>query len=115
MQPTRNGRATARTDVLPDAVRRARPLAARARGVALLATTTLAHVPARAAVSDDGFVEWLPWLVLGAVALFVAGLVLRMVLAARFPKGYRAWARSRRDAFAERNDTWDRADEEFRK
>lgn len=58
---------------------------------------------------------WLPWIVLGAIALFVAGVVVRMVLSARFPRGFRQWAASRRDAFAERNDQWDKADEEFKR
>ena len=59
--------------------------------------------------------DWLTWVVVGALALLVIGIVLRMVLSARFPKGYRAWARTRRESFAERNEAWDRADEEFRK
>ena len=63
----------------------------------------------------SGGTEWVPWVVLGAVALFVIGIVLRMILAARFPKGYGAWARSRRDAFAQRNAEWDRTDEESRR
>ena len=65
--------------------------------------------------SSVGAAEWLPWLILGAVGVFVVGVLLRMFLAARFPKGYRTWARSRRDEFAQRNDAWDRADDEFRK
>lgn len=55
--------------------------------------------------------EHLPWLILGAIALFVVGVALRMLLAARFPRGYGAWARSRRDSFAQRNAQWDRTDE----
>lgn len=58
---------------------------------------------------------WLPWLVVGAIVLFIAGIVVRMIVAARFPKGYREWAASRRDAFAERNEDWDRADDDFRR
>lgn len=67
-----------------------------------------------AAATNDGLADWLPWLVLGAIGLFVAGVALRMFIAARFPKGYGAWARSRRDSFAERNAQWDRGDEERR-
>ena len=58
---------------------------------------------------------WWSWLVIGAIVLLVAGIVARMVLAARFPRNYREWARERRDDFAARNDAWDRRDEEFRK
>ena len=57
--------------------------------------------------------DWLSWVVIGAIGLLVAGIVLRMVLAARFPKGYRAWASARRERFGANNDAWDRADEEF--
>lgn len=64
------------------------------------------------AATNGGDAGWLPWLVLGAIALFVAGVALRMFIAARFPKGYGAWARSRRDSFAERNAQWDRNDDE---
>jgi hypothetical protein len=71
--------------------------------------------PAAAAAADSGVSEWLPWIVLGAIVAFVAGVALRMLIAARFPKGYGVWARSRRDSFAERNARWDRADDEFRK
>ena len=63
----------------------------------------------------SGDADWIAWVVLGAVALFVVGIVLRMILSARFPKGYGAWARSRRDAFAQRNAEWDRADEDPRR
>ena len=52
---------------------------------------------------------------IGAIVLIVAGIVTRMVLAARFPRNYREWARARRDGFAARNETWDRSDEEFHK
>lgn len=58
---------------------------------------------------------WLAWLVLGAIALFVAGLVIRMVLAARFPHGYKEWAFLRRQKFAARNEAWDDEDEAFRR
>lgn len=54
---------------------------------------------------------WLPWLVLVAIALLVAGIALRMIIAAQFPKGYGAWARSRRDNFAKNTAQWDRDDE----
>lgn len=67
-------------------------------------------VPALAATSDAGL-EWLQWIVLGAIALLVAGIALRMLLAARFPKGYGTWARSRRDSFAHNNAQWEREDE----
>ena len=96
----------------PERVRRAGfPAALRATALA----AGVASLPAHAASAADSTAEWLPWLVLGGVALFVVGLLVRMMLAARFPKGYRAWARSRRDAFAKRNEAFDRADEEFRK
>ena len=75
-----------------------------------VATSTLAS-PAIAA-TDGGDAGWLAWLVLGAIALFVAGIALRMFIAARFPKGYGAWARGRRDSFAERNAQWDRDDDD---
>lgn len=61
------------------------------------------------------FTDWLPWIVLGAIALFVAGVAVRMVLAARFPQGYKQWAHLRRQKFAARNDAWDREDEELRR
>lgn len=72
-----------------------------------------AALPGRAA--DGGAADWLPAIVLGGIALFVAGVLVRMFLAARFPRGYRQWAERRRDKFAERNDAWDREDDEFRK
>lgn len=53
----------------------------------------------------------LPWIVLGAIALFAVGVGLRTVLGARFPKGYGAWAKSRRDSFAQRNAQWDSEDD----
>lgn len=59
--------------------------------------------------------EWIPWVVLSAIALFVVGIMLRMIVSARFPKGYGAWARSRRDAFAERNAEWDRTEGDSRR
>lgn len=52
---------------------------------------------------------------IAAVVLIAVGILARMVVAARFPKGYRAWARERRETFAQRNDAWDRSDEAFRK
>jgi len=54
----------------------------------------------------------LPWLILGAIGLVLLGLLIRMVLAARFPRGYRDWAHSRRESFEERNRAWDRQDED---
>lgn len=68
--------------------------------------------PAYAAA--HGSADWLPWLVLGAIVLFVAGIALRTFIAARFPKGYGAWARSKRDRFEDHNAKWDR-DSESRK
>jgi len=73
----------------------------------------LAEGSAHAATSGEGGVA-LPWIVLGSIGAIVAAIVLRMVIAARFPKGYGEWARRRRDSFAKQNDTWDRADDEFR-
>ena len=69
--------------------------------------------PALAALGEG--TTWLPWLVLGAVGLFVLGIALRMFIAARFPEGYKAWAARRRDAFAANTDAWDREDDEFRR
>ena len=73
----------------------------------------LAASPARA--DGEAFGEWLPTIVLGGIVLFVAGVLVRMFFAARFPRGYREWAARRRDKFAERNDAWDREDEEQRR
>jgi hypothetical protein len=72
----------------------------------------LVAVPAKAADVEP---SWWAWGTLGAIGLIVAGIVVRMILAARFPEGYRAWARGRRESFAQRNEEWDRAEEEFRK
>lgn len=77
-----------------------------------LFAAALASLPAPAvAATNDSGTGWLSWLILGAIVLFIAGIALRMVLAARFPKGYGAWARSRRDSFADNNAQWDRDDE----
>lgn len=57
--------------------------------------------------------DWLPWLVGGGIAVFVLAVGLRMIIAARFPKGYRSWAARRRERFASNNETWDREDERF--
>jgi hypothetical protein len=65
--------------------------------------------------ADGGVADWLPTIVLGGIALFVVGVLVRMFLAARFPRGYRQWAERRREKFAARNDAWDREDDEFRK
>lgn len=81
--------------------------------VAIACFAALAAAPARAAA--EAFGEWLPTIVLGGIALFVAGVLVRMFFAARFPRGYRKWAERRRDKFAERNETWDREDEEHRR
>ena len=79
-----------------------------------LAVALLAISPAFAAADEDA-TGWLPWLVLGAVVLLVGGIVIRMVLAARFPAGYKAWARRNRGEFADRNEAWDRDDDAFHK
>ena len=81
--------------------------------VAIACLAALAAAPARAA--GDAFGEWLPTIVLGGIVLFVAGVLVRMFFAARFPRGYRKWAERRRDKFAQRNETWDREDEEQRR
>jgi hypothetical protein len=80
-----------------------------ASAVALVTASNAAHA------ADGAPTDWLPWLVLGAIAVFILGIVLRMVLAARFPKGYGSWAARRRDAFAANTEAWDRDDEEFRR
>ena len=67
------------------------------------------------AASGDRSAEWVPWIVLAAIALFVVGLLLRTILAARFPKGYRSWASRNSESFAARNEAWERQDDEFRK
>jgi hypothetical protein len=77
----------------------------------LVATASGTIASPAIAAANDGVAEWLPLIVLGAIVLFVAGVALRMFIAARFPKGYGEWARSRRDSFAERNAQWDRDDE----
>jgi hypothetical protein len=74
------------------------------RALAIVLST---FAPAASGATGEGVAEWLPWLVLGAIVLLVAGIALRMFIAARFPKGYTAWARSRREDFAERNAQWD--------
>jgi hypothetical protein len=68
-----------------------------------------------AQAADDGVAAWPPVIVLGGIALFVAGVLVRMFIAARFPRGFRQWAAQRRDEFAARNEAWDREDEESRK
>ena len=85
----------------------------RCPAVATACLAALAASPARAA--GDAFGEWLPTLVVGGIVLFVAGVLVRMFFAARFPRGYRKWAERRRDKFAERNEAWDRDDEEQRR
>jgi hypothetical protein len=85
-----------------------RPLVA----VALLASAARADAQGWLPPGAPG---WLPWLVIGAIALLVVGIGVRMILSARFPKGYRQWARSQRDEFEARNDEWDRADEQFKR
>jgi hypothetical protein len=82
------------------------PLRRHAR-VAVLAA--LAPATAAAAPAETTFVTWL---ILGAIALFVVAIVLRMVFAARFPRGYAGWARRRRDKFAARRDAWEREERE---
>jgi len=71
-------------------------------------------VPGLAHAASGDSSEWVQWAVLGAIALLVLGVALRMILAARFPKGYGAWAKSRRDEFAERNAKWDSGDDSTR-
>lgn len=71
--------------------------------------------PAAHAATGSTAGNWLAWIVVGAVVLLLLGIVLRMIVAARFPKGYRAWAAQRRESFDANNDAWDRADEEFRR
>jgi hypothetical protein len=44
--------------------------------------------------------------------LFVVAIDLRLVFAARFPRGYAGWARRRRDKFAARRDAWEREERE---
>jgi hypothetical protein len=80
-----------------------------------LASVVLAMfaTPASAAETDPS--SWWTWVTIGAIGMVIAGIVVRMILAARFPKDYRAWARERRESFAQRSADWDRADEEFRK
>jgi uncharacterized membrane protein (DUF485 family) len=75
--------------------------------VAVLAA--LAPATAAAAPAETNLVTWL---ILGAIALFVVAIVLRMVFAARFPRGYAGWARRRRDKFAARRDAWEREERE---
>ena len=75
-----------------------------------LAIVSSTIAPAAIGATGEGVADWLPWIVLGAIALLVVGIALRMVIAARFPKGYSAWARSRRETFAERNAQWDEDD-----
>ena len=77
---------------------------------AIAGLAALAGSAARAAGDDIG--DWLPTLVLGGIVVFVAGVLVRMFFAARFPRGYRKWAERRRDEFAQRNEAWDREDDE---
>lgn len=76
-----------------------------------IALAAVAIPAAVIAAPGESASDWLPWVVLGAIGLFVAGIALRMLIAARFPKGYSAWAQSRRDSFAEHNAKWDRDDD----
>ena len=92
------------------------PTTARRFGVPRNAIAVASALFAAPALAFQGDVSsWWSWLVIGAIVLIVAGIITRMVLAARFPRNYREWARARRDGFAARNETWDRSDEEFRK
>jgi hypothetical protein len=86
---------------------------ARTAIVAIAGLVVCAGPLARAA--SEGATDWLPALVLGGIVLFVAGVLVRMFFAARFPRGYRDWAARRREKFAQRNEAWDREDEERRK
>ena len=81
---------------------------------ATFATLSLLAAPPAVAASELPQ-DWLVWIVIGGIGLLVVGIVLRMVLAARFPKGYRDWAARKRESFDANNDAWDRADEEFRR
>ena len=78
--------------------------------VAVACVAAVVACPARAA--GEGLGDWLPTLVLGGIVVFVAGVLVRMFFAARFPRGYRKWAERRRDEFAQRNEAWDREDDE---
>jgi hypothetical protein len=104
------GRAMPRTGAPPEpgsTVRVARAITTPSALAIVLSTIA----PTAIGATGDGVAEWLPWIVLGAIAMLVAGIALRMIIAARFPKGYGAWARSRRESFAERNSEWDREDQ----
>jgi hypothetical protein len=83
------------------------------RFVAFAALVAAAPASAQAPTAEGR--DWIAWLVIGAIALFVVGVVLRMIFSARFPQGYRHWARSRRESFEAHNEAWDRADEEFKR
>lgn len=87
----------------------------RRHGLAVAIASLALAVATSAQAADDGVADWLPAIVLGGIALFVAGVLVRMFLAARFPRGYRQWAERRRDEFAARNEAWDRENEELRK
>lgn len=80
-----------------------------------MAPTLASATPSALAAAHGDPTTWLPWIVIGAIVVLVIGIAVRMVIAARFPKGYRAWAAERRESFAERTEAFDRADEEFRK
>jgi hypothetical protein len=86
-------------------------MTARSIAVGSLAFATSSAHAAMGTTGDDP----LAWLVIGAIAVLVAGIAIRMVLSARFPKGYRKWAAERREDFEANNDSWDRADEQFRR
>jgi len=79
----------------------------------LAVCAAFAASPARA--DDPAGGGWLPTIIVGGIVLFVVGVLVRMIRAARFPRGYREWAARRRDRFAERNEAWDREDEELRR
>lgn len=83
--------------------------------LALALALALVAAPAAAADSAADASSWLAWLIGGAIVLFVVGVAVRMVVAARFPRGYRQWSAARRDAFAARNEAWDRDDEARRR
>ena len=85
------------------------------RFAAVVITFLAAAAAPTARAAGEALADWLPALVLGGIVLFVAGVLVRMFFAARFPRGYRKWAERRRDKFAERNETWDREDEEHRR
>ncbi|CAG0956424.1 hypothetical protein BURK1_00477 [Burkholderiales bacterium] len=56
-----------------------------------------ACAPALALAADPGERSWLGWIVLGAVALFVAGVLIRAAIGSSTPPGWLAFLARRRD------------------